>query len=931
MDTILSFSHKRLCLFHIKSKKTVYQNSNVLAEICKNTQLITCNKPNLLKLLQGKELRSNELQGKKFPYEENVLDILDIFLLLYPKSTCAPSVYSVYKYVIKKDIPTPQEHDAKLLQEAQLIQELIQAFQQNIKKFNVKEKENYISLLEFLEVDEPLIAKFFYTVLNTENKKIQPKNKAIEVWNKITEYKKSAEDDAIKINNSQPAENITLQDTLTELQKITQHKGIPKTEQQQYSQNVAKMFMRAEENIAVFAEAGTGTGKTLGYIAPALAFLQQNPKQQVLISTYSKALQKQVFKELQNSLAISNLRTKACLIKGNNNYICLLNYEHLVSNTILFPKARLFLTVLALWLQDSEYGDLIGGDISPLLFHLFPSELSNFVLNRHEECLYNRCRHFKKCFIMNTKKRAKDSNIIVANHFYTLKNAGLGVKYAIFDEAHHLLSTADEVFSYNISNKSIALLNYWLFGSQNHKRANIRAELNGFKQRLSFLLQDGETSQEAKDLNEMLLVVGDTLLQSCKPYVADMLSINRVIGHMPSNLIEQFLHHIYLYVLEHNDDSQQYYSLESALDYKDLSSDFLADIKKLITAFERALNIASNFYGLLQQKVNLVKMEEKTALEDFIKLFESKFLTSLAENINMLSEITKAPDKDFIYRFVIEKNEGQITNIAYYKNYVNPSNPLANVIFNNLNSFTLTSATLLDTLQTKETEATFLKRYGLNFLPDFNTEKIQIKSSFNYKENSKIFIIHNTNPDNLAASIESLFKASGGGGLALFTALTRLKQVYKGIYSRLLDVDINLLSASMNNQKIENLIDIFKDDENSCLLGSDSARDGIDIPGKALRLVVFERTPWPKSDLLYKARVKNLGKEYTLELIRLKLRQALGRIIRSPNDKGIFIVLDKSFPSSLAYAFPEDVNIQKLSLTEALPLVEAFFNYNIRN
>lgn len=721
-----------------------------------------------------------------------------------------------------------------------------------------------------------------------------------------------------------------MENVVAELQKITQHKGAVKSEQKRYSQNVAKMFINTEENTAVFAEAGTGTGKTLGYIAPILAFLQQNPNQQVLISTYSKALQKQVLKELQNSLTMSSVRTKACLIKGNNNYVCLLNYEYLINNTVLFPRSRLFLSVLALWLQNSEYGDLIGGDISPLVFHVCSAELSNFVLNRHEECLYNRCKHFKKCFIMNTKKRVKDANIVVSNHYYTLLNAGLGVKYAVFDEAHHLLSTADEVFSFSISNKSIAQLNYWLFGSQNQKRT-LRAELNGFKQRLSLLLQDSENSQEIKDLNSMLLAVGDNLLDSCTPLIADISAISRITKHIPSNSIEKFLHHIYLYVLEHNDDLQQYYSLESAVVNGNLKSDFLADIEKLIAVFERTLSIASNFYGLLQQKVSLVLAEEKTALEDFIKLFESKFLTGLAENINMLSELTKAPESDFIYRFVIEKEGGEITNIAYYKNYLNPSKPLAHATLANLNAFTLTSATLLDTLQTKEAGATFIKRYGLNFLPDFKIAKVQIKSSFNYKENSKIFIINNVNQGNLAISIESLFKASGGGGLALFTALTRLRQVYKGIYSGLLDLDINLLSASMNNQKIENLIDIFKDDENSCLLGSDSARDGIDIPGKALRLVVFERTPWPKSDLLYKSRVQHLGKEYTLELIRLKLRQALGRIIRSHDDKGIFIVLDKSFPSSLNYAFPENVTIQKLSLNEALPLVESFFNYNLRN
>jgi hypothetical protein len=80
------------------------------------------------------------------------------------------------------------------------------------------------------------------------------------------------------------------------------------------------------------------------------------------------------------------------------------------------------------------------------------------------------------------------------------------------------------------------------------------------------------------------------------------------------------------------------------------------------------------------------------------------------------------------------------------------------------------------------------------------------------------------------------------------------------------------------------LVDIFRAEEHSCLLGTDAMRDGVDIPGNALRLVVFERTPWPRPDILHRTRRTHLSggapKDYDDAIVRLRLRQAFGRLIR---------------------------------------------------
>ena len=113
----------------------------------------------------------------------------------------------------------------------------------------------------------------------------------------------------------------------------------------------------------------------------------------------------------------------------------------------------------------------------------------------------------------------------------------------------------------------------------------------------------------------------------------------------------------------------------------------------------------------------------------------------------------------------------------------------------------------------------------------------------------------------------------------------------------------------------------------SCLLGTDAIRDGVDIPGESLRLIVFDRVPWPRPTILHKARRNLYGrKEYDDMITAQKLRQAFGRLIRTSQDKGVFVMLDPMLPSRLYAAFPENVEIVKCSLQEAVDQIKDFFS-----
>jgi ATP-dependent DNA helicase DinG len=109
------------------------------------------------------------------------------------------------------------------------------------------------------------------------------------------------------------------------------------------------------------------------------------------------------------------------------------------------------------------------------------------------------------------------------------------------------------------------------------------------------------------------------------------------------------------------------------------------------------------------------------------------------------------------------------------------------------------------------------------------------------------------------------------------------------------------------------------------LLGTDAVRDGVDVPGDSLRLIVFDRVPWPRPTILHRARREAFGKkQYDERLARLKLKQAFGRLIRRAGDKGVFVMLDSMLPSRLYGAFPPGVEIEKTGLSDAAEQIKKF-------
>ena len=122
-------------------------------------------------------------------------------------------------------------------------------------------------------------------------------------------------------------------------------------------------------------------------------------------------------------------------------------------------------------------------------------------------------------------------------------------------------------------------------------------------------------------------------------------------------------------------------------------------------------------------------------------------------------------------------------------------------------------------------------------------------------------------------------------------------------------------------------MDMFRVEENSCLLGTDAVRDGVDVPGRSLRVLAFDRVPWPRPDLLHKARRERLGgKGYDDALARARIAQAFGRLIRRGDDKGVFLMLDAATPTRLFASLPPGIEVQRMGLADAVELTRDFLN-----
>src|SRR5437588_4396510 len=221
---------------------------------------------------------------------------------------------------------------------------------------------------------------------------------------------------------------------------------------------MAEAVRRAlDEQSHVMIEAGTGTGKTLAYLLPALLHGRR-----ILVSTGTKTLQDQIFyKDIPLLETIVGRPIRAAYLKGRNNYLCRLKLETLHAEGLFSARElRTFKSILD-WAEQTETGDRAelgsaGED----------SDLWSRMDARRERCLGTKCRDYERCFLTLTRQKAMEADIVVVNHHLFFADlmirksdvAAILPDYTavIFDEAHDLEDIATEYFGFHVSNYRLA-------------------------------------------------------------------------------------------------------------------------------------------------------------------------------------------------------------------------------------------------------------------------------------------------------------------------------------------------------------------------------------------------------------------------------------------------------------------------------------------
>ena len=321
--------------------------------------------------------------------------------------------------------------------------------------------------------------------------------------------------------------------------------------------------------------------------------------------------------------------------------------------------------------------------------------------------------------------------------------------------------------------------------------------------------------------------------------------------------------------------------------------------------------------------------DTRKRIEAVAAALERRSVLTLGAWIRMLEQLeTGEKSTEHTDWLEIERIEGRAIDVGFYRHYVDPMKPFIASMNPHLHGMSITSATLRDSTGNEEEDwKSAYALTGMDYMAG-NINQLALPSPFNYSAQTKVFIINDVRKDNmdqLAGAYRTLFEASEGGALGLFTAISRLRAVHDRIAPILESKNLPLYSQHVDEIDTGSLVDMFREDIHACLLGTDAVRDGVDVPGESLRLLIFDRVPWPRPTLLHKSRREAFGgRNYDEMITRMKLKQAYGRLIRRNTDKGVFVMMDNMFPSRLHNAFPDDVEIIKCGLSEARENISAF-------
>jgi ATP-dependent DNA helicase DinG len=662
----------------------------------------------------------------------------------------------------------------------------------------------------------------------------------------------------------------------------------------------------------LLAEAGTGIGKTLAYLAPASLWAEQAGGA-VWVSTFTKALQRQLDGEGPKLFAEADERARKIVIrKGRENYLCLLNLEDALQGAFS-GRAAVLAQLVGRWAAYSKDGDMVGGDLPGWLPSLFRRAGAAALTDRRGECVYAGCPHYRRCFIERAERASREADIVIANHALVMVNAARAREEAprriLFDEGHHLFDAADSTFSVTFGGQEAIELRRWIVGPESRSRGRRR----GLAARLMDVASYDEEGARALE----------AAVEASRALPSDGW-LQRLVEGVPFGPVEALLGEVRGTVYARAKAQDAGYGLETELAEPDGALvERAAQSLQALEALQKPLAaLARRLEAVLEDAPDWLDSQARARVEGAIRGLAWRRET-LAAWIALLARIGGEADPEFVDWLAVERSDGREYDVAIHRRWLDPTKPLAGAVLKQADGVLVTSATLRAGEGWSAAEA----RTGAAHLAG-PPEHFEADSPFDYGACSEVLIVTDIlqgDIASLAGGYARLIEAAGGGTLGLFTAIARLKAVHARIADRLARAGLPLLAQHVDPIDPGTLVDIFRDDPRASLLGTDALRDGVDVPGESLRLVVMERVPWPRPTVLHAARrMAGGGSAYDDRVVRARLAQAFGRLIRREGDRGLFVIMSAAMPSRLLSAFPPAVPIRRLPLDQAIARVAEF-------
>ncbi|MFH0948500.1 MAG: helicase C-terminal domain-containing protein [Elusimicrobiota bacterium] len=620
------------------------------------------------------------------------------------------------------------------------------------------------------------------------------------------------------------------------------------------------------KNCHLIVEAGTGIGKTLAYLVPFI-YWSTEKKSRVIISTYTKTLQEQIYnKDLPFLQKILPVDFKFSLCVGSENYICIrrLSRYYQLGPTLAGLNDEDTLEKVMKWVKKTTTGLKLEIDF-PVSFELWHS-----ICRETDMCLGKKCTfsNKKECFYSKAKAQQYNSNILVSNHHLFFANIASGgrilPKYhaVVFDEAQNIEEVASDQLGINISNTG---LNYILSRIYNPKKDS------GFHRLIKLSFTEKEQ------------------------FVNDVATVRSSADLFFSELLSKFGTEPKVQRIKENPPWRADNTLEQS-------------IARLVETLKKFC----------------FKTEDEEILAE-IKSYSSS-LVSLNDDLNTI--IGQIYD-DYVYWIEISQKHRLGIKIALRAAPIDVSKILSEDIFKKISPVILTSATLASDplrhsgspLCRSDSEASqkfsFIKeRLGIT-----ESDELVLDSPFDYRNKVILYIPENI-PDpkyepeefnkKSFEEIKKILEITNGRTFCLFTSYKMLNDIYEHLSALPFATGepTRKEEGLPHGKKYEifrqgelpkwKMLDGFKKSKNAVLLGTDTFWQGVDVPGRALECVIITRLPFAApDDPLTEAKMeylKKLGKNpfmhYQIPHAIIMLKQGFGRLIRRQSDVGIVAILD---------------------------------------